>query len=98
MYRFYSSPTNKVRVCVVGKVETIPNGNVLSVAVSRCSEKDPFIKKKGRAIAEGRLMKNKTYCKVRVPDNQVTSEQFIEIAKIVSEVVIKSKEVVRSED
>jgi len=55
MYRFYSEPNQPVRVTVVGLFVD----GWLYTAVSRCSNKDNFIRKKGRMIAEGRLVKGK---------------------------------------
>lgn len=57
MYRYYSKPIQNHRVTVVGEHQ----GGVLKLASACCSNKDQFIKKKGRAIAEGRLHKNKLF-------------------------------------
>ena len=89
MYRFYSNPTDtsKVRVSVVG--EYSHEDGILKIAVSRCSKKDSFIKKKGRAIAEGRLYKGKLYDKITFP-TPPSSEEFIEHAKLIAKEVIDS--------
>lgn len=89
MYRFYSSPYGTSRVSVVGNHE---NG-VLQVAVARCSEKDNFIRKKGRMIAEGRLRKGKIYR--NVPLQSCDIQQFVEIAKEITLEVITTKKVIR---
>ena len=75
MFRFYSNPMQSNRVSVVGQYDN----NILSIAVARCSNKDNFIRKKGRMIAEGRLRKGKVFL-VR---NMVTcsSSDFVNIAK-----------------
>ena len=62
---FYHSPfkgNKEPRVTVCGLVqENLGRDDVsVSIGLSRCSEKDPFNKKKGRVIAVGRAMKNPT--------------------------------------
>lgn len=78
MYRFYSKSTTEQpnRVTVVGTHEN----NELKIAVSRCSIKDRFIKKKGKAMAEGRLAKGKLFDIINTSD--CDSHRFVEIAKI----------------
>lgn len=56
MFHFYSKPS-KNRLSFAG----VHKEGVLKIAVARCSKKDTFVKKKGRAIAEGRLHKDKIY-------------------------------------
>lgn len=91
MFRFYESPTHgRSRVTVVGKHED----NKLSIAVARCSSKDQFIRKKGRAIAEERLANNKTYLQVEMPHCDVRT--FLTIAKGVTSEVENSKVVIRT--
>ena len=86
MLRFYSLPTDKNRVAVVGECKD----GVLKVAVARCSKKDSFIRKKGRAIAEGRLLKGKLHSSYPMDTCDYTN--FIEIAgKIVNEVKASKK-------
>lgn len=86
MYRFYSSPNQGVRVSVVGDYT---EGGYLEIAVARCSSKDPFVRKKGRLIAEGRLRKGRLHSVHSLP--RCTSEDFVRIAKEVAEEVIISK-------
>lgn len=85
MYRFYSSPEQEVRVSVVGEFK---NG-ILGLAVARCSKKDSFIRKKGRAIAEGRLNKGKLYKAIFM--EECDSPTFVEEAKKCVSEVIASK-------
>lgn len=101
MFRFYSDPieTGKganpatgrkakiVRITVVGKHE---NGK-LSLAVARCSKKDCFVKKTGRAIAEGRLAKGKTF--VTIPMDECDIPCFVYNAKLVAHDVAASTKV-----
>ena len=85
MYRFYSEPNQPVRVTVVG---LFADGR-LYTAVSRCSTKDNFIRKKGRMIAEGRLVKGKIYKSFEM--STCTSAEFVAVAKSIIPEVIKSK-------
>jgi hypothetical protein len=58
LYRFYSKPKDtQNRVSVIGQ---FVDGN-LQIAISRCSKRDNFIRKKGRLIAENRLKKGIIY-------------------------------------
>lgn len=86
-YRFYSdvTKTSKVRVTVIG---THSEG-VLKVAVSRCSKKDNFIRKKGRLIAENRLNANKIYNEY--PMAECAVKDFVNIAKTVAKEVEDTK-------
>lgn len=83
MYRFYSNPqeTNNIRVSVVG----IHSEGVLSIAVSRCSAQDTFNRKKGRAIAEGRLAKGKIYNRYLLEHCDIKT--FVNCAKEIASVV-----------
>lgn len=84
MFRFYSKPTEtNPRVCVVGE----HSEGVLKLAVSRCSTKDHFCKKKGRAIAEGRLSKGKLCKEIRM--NECDIRTFLDNARVVATVVSK---------
>jgi hypothetical protein len=87
-FRFYSNPNNTQRVAIVGKHE---NG-ILKLAVSLCNKKDNFMKKKGRAIAEGRLNKNKLYKSITM--NECSGNRFVEEATNIVNEVISSKRVV----
>jgi len=86
-YRFYSSPAEKVRISVVGQYEE----GILKIAVARCSKKDTFIRRKGRAIAEGRLFKNKLY--TAVPMQACDIVAFVDVAKQVVAEVARTKKV-----
>lgn len=78
MFRFYSQGS-KVRVAVVGE----HSEGVLKIAVSRCSTKDAFVRKKGRMIAEGRLQKGKLYSQEKIENCDVKT--FVEKAKEIAE-------------
>jgi len=66
------------RFTVMGKVEE----GVLSMAASRCSQKDQFNKEKGRLIAEGRLEKE-SFVDVNV--EKELGKQFVKEAKEICE-------------
>jgi hypothetical protein len=86
MFRFYSRPPlTKSRVSVVADIRE----DLYHIAVSRCSAKDQFLKKKGRAIAEGRLAKGKVYATHPVKTGK--TGEFIAIAKQVAMEVDESK-------
>ena len=82
MYHFYSNSTDGNRVSVAGQ----HSEGVLKLAVSRCSNKDNFVRKKGRLIAEGRLLKGKLHSEY--PMEVCDIQRFVEIAKNVSKDVI----------
>lgn len=88
MFRFYSSPQNKTRIVVVGE----HSEGVLKVAVSRCSKKDQFVRKKGRFIAESRLSKNRLYLKEDF--DHFDAPMFLNMAKNIEQEMQTSKEVV----
>lgn len=88
MYRFYSGAENKNRVSVVGRYSE----GILTIAVSRCSNKDHFFRKKGRYIAEGRLEKGKTY--LIKPLEFCDVKTFVDIAKQVAYEVSINKKVI----
>lgn len=75
MYRFYSKPiANTGRTTIVA---TFVDG-VVNVAAARCSTKDNFIRKKGRQIAEGRLVKGKLIHSFKI--ESFSSADFIALA------------------
>lgn len=88
MYRYYSNPINGHRVTVVGEFKD----GVLSLATSCCSKKDQFMRKKGRAIAEGRLAKSKLADKVEMDSCSI--KDFIDLAQATSLSVASTKIVV----
>lgn len=90
IYRFYSNPNSEVRVAIVGKVV----GTKLQVAVSRCSAKDQFIRRKGRHIAEGRLSKGKLHSEIELNTEELTNETFVALATNISNEVINTKNLV----
>lgn len=86
LFRFYSKPHNSKGNVVVCVVATQNAGNdILNVAVARCSEKDQFVKKTGRELAEKRLNANELYCKYRVQNCK--GKEFIKIAQQVAKEV-----------
>ena len=92
MYHFYSKPSQKgsnERVSVVGEHK---NG-MLQIAAARCSAKDQFSRKTGRAIAKARLEDNKTY--VSIPVEKCDISLFLLVAQGVSQNVLKTKKVIR---
>ena len=92
MYRFYSKPNNGARVSVVGQVQD----NQLKIAVARCSEKDQFVRKVGRELAEGRLNAGLLYSKI--PMEECTVKTFVDVAQeVVKKVLIRKKTVLVSE-
>ena len=86
MFRFYTKPgETKNRVSIVGE----HSEGMLKIAVARCSEKDQFFKKKGRAIAEKRLSENKLFKSFSM--NNCDLKTFVYIAKAVAAEVEKTK-------
>ena len=81
MYRFYSRPDRPNRVSVVGQYDS----GQLKIAVSRCSGKDAFVRKRGRAIAESRLIKGMLYRKINLPMCDIKT--FVEVAKGIAQEV-----------
>ena len=88
LYRFYSN-SKKNRVTVVGSC----NNGYLKLAAARCSNKDQFVRRKGRAIAEGRLLKGKLFTSIPMVEENCSTELFIEHAKLVVDMVSKTKKV-----
>lgn len=79
MFRFYSKAdeTGGIRVAIVGQHVD----GKLRLAASRCSSKDNFSKKTGRAIAEGRLNKGKIYKELEISAENCNIETFVSVAK-----------------
>lgn len=86
MYRFYSNPNGNGRVTVVGE----QNGNIVTLAAARCSKKDQFVKKKGRAIAEGRLAKGgkSIFGTVEVTEERMTNDEFVFLAATAADTIL----------
>lgn len=78
IFRYYSKDRFN-RVTVVAKFEN----NTLVFAVARCSDKDQFCRKTGRAIAEGRLSKGKFIREVE-PILPFNPAEFVGIAQIIA--------------
>lgn len=91
IFRFYSNPTQGNRVSVVGQLVN----QELAIAVARTGKHENFCRKKGRAIAEGRLAKGKLYATLKVGKDKMLSEEFITIAQEIAEQVIKTKKVTK---
>ena len=90
MYVFHSkttTPNRNERVTFVGEFE---NG-LLKIASSRCSKKDQFNRKKGRTIAEGRLLKNKLIFQKEMTD--CSGANFLDITRELSSEIIRTKQV-----
>lgn len=85
MFRFYSKPTetNGVRVAVVAE----HSEGVLKVAIARCSTKDHYDKRVGRALAEKRLTENELYASIPIQVCDVKT--FVLFAKGVAAEVSK---------
>lgn len=78
LYRFYSNPTWGHRMTIVGELRD----EVLNIAVAITNEKETFVKRIGRAIAEGRLAKGKIYSSIKLPGKtKIMSEDFVKIAE-----------------
>lgn len=93
IYRFYSNPIQyKARITVVG--EWNKEETTFKFSVARCSEKDQFIRKKGRMIAEGRLKKDKIYLTIKNVVIKPTTELFVEYANKISSLVASRKNII----
>mgnify|MGYP006931611145 CR=1 FL=1 len=79
---------NRKRLVAVSVVGQLKDGQ-LSVATARCSKKDPFSRKRGRTIAEGRLNAGILYDVYDCPSG-LKAEEFINLASNIVEVVQKS--------
>jgi hypothetical protein len=77
LYRFYSNPTLGHRMSIVGELKE----GVLNIAVAITNENEYFIRKIGRAIAEGRLAKGKFHTSLQIPKDRLMSEEFVKIAE-----------------
>jgi hypothetical protein len=80
---FHSAPA-KVRVTVMGRWDEESQSFYLTT--SRCSKKDQFIKKRGVLIARSRMEREKYYNVITYP---LTTKEFIEEAKVISDIIIK---------
>ena len=85
MFRFYSRNQGGARVTLVGN----HSDGVLRIAASRCSNKDTFSRKKGVEEAERRMNKRKFVYEEEIPE--VDARAFIDRAKVVAEVVLRTK-------
>jgi hypothetical protein len=82
IFRFYSNHTVTNRVTVVGEFD----GDLLKISVARCSNKDQFRKKKGRAIAENRLRGGYLHDTIRVSEEEKNLQTFLKEAVKVEKV------------
>lgn len=87
MFRFYSNPTSPNRVTVVGEHQ---NG-ALNLAVAITGDHEQFMRKKGRKIAEGRLIKGKLIESIPVNKEDCNGNFFHEAATKIAEVVTVTK-------
>ena len=84
MYIFHSRPVAKqARVTLVIKYVD----GIVSIAASRCSAKDNFSRKKGRQIAEGRLVKGKLVDSFEKKDS-MSNVEFLNYANYYAEMVV----------
>ena len=72
MYNFYSSKDSTNRLSFAARHQ---NG-VLEVAVARCSNKEHFVKRRGRAKAEGRLNGGKLFLTKKM--EECSPKEFVE--------------------
>ena len=91
MYRYYSEPIDGPRVAVVGDYNL--SGDVLNVAVARCSSRDRFVRSVGRELAESRLSKGKYFIEFPIERSKMTINLFVFLAKRVAENVIETKKI-----
>ena len=90
MYRFYSKANEtKNRVSIVGECVE----GTLKIAAARCSNKDNFVRKKGRKLAEERLKNNQLYyeCKTEKCDIR----QFLYLARSIAKEIENSGETIK---
>ena len=96
MFRFYSNPNGRQRITVVGTYDE--QTETLSVGVSKNSKKDPFIRKKGRAIAESRALSDKgNFGKVKFPKEDMNIGNFLEIASVAVDLLENSNTTINNE-
>ena len=80
-HRFYSNPTLGHRMSIVGEFQN----ETLKIAIAITNKNEVFIRKIGRAIAEGRLAKGKLYATLDFPGKEkLTSEEFVTIAEVIA--------------
>lgn len=83
--KYYGKPTvSPYRATVVGEFEE--KTGELKIAVSLCNPKDQFNKKKGTAIAEGRMRKGKLFTIIEGL-NTCSIPQFVAIARDIAQEV-----------
>lgn len=90
-FRFFTEPAS-VRVTIVGEF----TDGVLRIAASRCSSKDHFVRRKGAAIAEGRLRKGRLVREV--PMDSCDGFRFVEVARSVGADVRQRPEILNRVD
>lgn len=78
LYRYYSNPAWGHRMTIVGELQN----EVLNIAIAITNVKETFVRKIGRAIAEGRLAKGRIYSSIEFPGkSKIMSEDFVKIAE-----------------
>ena len=80
-FHYYTAPTDKNRVSVAGEF----NDGILRIAVARTSNRDAFCREKGRTIAEGRLVKGRTY--KSIPMEVCEGRDFLKVVAPIAEEV-----------
>lgn len=85
MFIYYSPHQQECRVTVVGEHKD----GVLKLAVTRCSKKDRFVKKKGVAIAKSRLENNYLHSKYKL--DSCSPKDFVETAVLIANEVCETK-------
>ncbi len=91
MFRYYQRSNEDSPNTINVSIAAEHKEGVLKIAVARCSNKDNFIKKKGRLIAENRLAKDLTYKEVPLDNCEI--KDFIDLAMKVAKEVEETKEV-----
>lgn len=80
-HRFYSNPTLGHRMSIVGEFKD----ETLKIAIAVTNKNEVFVRKIGRAIAEGRLLKGKLHSTMSFPGKEkLTSEEFVQIAEVIA--------------
>ena len=87
MFRFYSKANSANRVSIAAE----HSDGMLKIATSCCSNNDSFTRKRGRMIAEARLVKGKIH--TEIPMETCTGKDFYEVAVKVADHVAKTKKV-----
>lgn len=87
MFRYYSKGKNRCAIVAQQK------GDKLVFAASRCSDKDPFNRKIGRAIAEGRLQTGRIIAEVPCEKDSLV-KTFVNTAKLLAVKLVEDMTIV----